>query len=87
MSRRTKGERAKPIDDRATVTDTICEVMHDHYRSHSIDSLLCRPHDAIEMAERVLRKLGKKNSPDAVAEICRAALSSRKRGDLKRDRY
>ncbi len=98
---------SNPINNREAMTDAVCAAMHDRFRDDSIDSLLTRPVDALDMAldaavragrmsnaarTRVVggvRRLFKdeQGSEDLVAEICRAALSSRKRGDLKKDRY
>jgi hypothetical protein len=99
--------KSDPISNREVVTDAICKVMHDRFRDDSIDSLLTRPVDAIEMALDVavqsgdlskaavgrlvngIRKLfrDEQGAEDLIAKICRAGLSSRKRGDLKKERY
>ncbi len=96
-----------PITNREIITDAVCKVMHDRFRDDSIDSLLTRPVDAIEMAldvavesdqlsnasaSRIRKALrtafnAEQGSEDLIAKICRAALSSRKRGDLKKERY
>lgn len=78
---------ADRIKDRARVTDIICDVMHSHFRDLSIDTLLTWPHKAIEMAKLVCKRIGCNATEEKIHEICRTALSSRKRGDLKRDRY
>jgi hypothetical protein len=75
-----------PITDRKTVTDAVADVMHQRWPSWSIDTLLCHPHAAIAMATDVCKRLQRKPTEAAVAEICRVALSSRKRGDLRRDK-
>lgn len=96
-----------PIRNRDLITDAVCKVMHARFRDDSIDSLLTRPVDAIEMALDVAAESGElsgkaasrlrkelraafaaeQGAEDLVAKICRAALSSRKRGDLRKERY
>jgi hypothetical protein len=79
--------KANAIKDRKTVADHVSDAMHRHWPSWSIDTLLTHPHEAIEMATLVLGKLKRPTTRENVHEVCRAALSSRKRGDLKRDRH
>jgi hypothetical protein len=99
--------KPNPIVNRAVVTDTVCDVMHEKFRDDSIDALLTRPFEAIGMALDVLKKSGRINgtkanriarnlvgilTADADAEklindVLRVALSSRKRGELRKDRY
>lgn len=79
--------KAAEIKDRKSVADQVCEWMHNHCRDMSIDTLLTWPDHATAMAKAVCRRMHRKPTSDAIHEICRAALSSRKRGDLKRDRY
>ena len=78
---------ADRIRDRERVTDMIVDVMHDNFRDMSIDTLLTWPTKAIEMAKLVCKRLGCNATEDKIHEICRTAMSSRKRGDLKKDRY
>ena len=76
-------KKAEPIHDRDALADLIAEEMHNHFPAWSIDTLLTHPHDAIRMAGAVLKRLGRKATEEAIAEICRAALANRKRGRLK----
>lgn len=73
------------IKDRQRTTDVIADVMHANWPSWTIDTLLCHPHDAIWMAQQVCNRLSRKATRREINEICRIALSSRKRGDLRRD--
>lgn len=75
------------IKDRATITDHVHDWMHAHARDMSIDTLLTWPDKSAEMGRAICRRMGRKATPEAIHEICRAALSSRKRGDLKRDKH
>jgi hypothetical protein len=96
----------KTIKDRKSVTDHVADVMHARWKAWSIDTLLCHPIEAIEMALDVAVRAGRisdrqarsifktiaalnehGDAVDTINEICRTALSSRKRGDLKRDRH
>jgi hypothetical protein len=90
------------IRDRATITDHVSDVMHQHFCDTSIDRLLTRPFEAMALA--VAAKSGRLKRPaakyiatqidelvarepaavEAINEICRRALASRKRGHLKR---
>jgi hypothetical protein len=70
------------IKDRMTVAETVADWMAENCRNWSIDTLLTHPAQATAMAKWVCRKLGRKATDEAIHEICRAALSSRKRGDL-----
>lgn len=76
---------ANTIRDRQRTTDVIAEVMHEQCPSWSIDTLLTHPHDAIRVAREACRRLQRKATREAIHDICRCALSSRKRGDLRRD--
>lgn len=73
------------IKDRQRTTDAIADVMHERWPSWTIDTLLCHPFDAIDMAREVCARLSRKATKEQINEICRIALSSRKRGDLRRD--
>lgn len=95
-----------PIKDKPSMTDHIADAMHENWPSYSIDSLLCHPVEAMEMAievamrservnatrvkqmRRALDAFGKSfgHELDAVNEICRAGMTARKAGELKRDR-
>lgn len=77
---------ANEIKDRKSVADHVSTWMHNHCPGWSIDTLLTWPDKAAAMGKCVCKKLRRKPTPEAVHEVCRAALSSRKRGDLKRDR-
>jgi len=79
--------REDAIKDRGTMTDLVCEWMHTHCRDMSIDTLLTWPEMAGRMGRDVCRSMGRRATAEAVHEVCRAALASRKAGDLKRDRY
>jgi len=71
-----------PIRDAQMLADTACDVMHEMFRSWSVDELLVHPEDAIELCDVVRRKAGRKASN---YEICKALLNARKRGYLGRD--
>jgi hypothetical protein len=74
------------IKDRRTVADHVTDWMHNNCPSWSIDTLLTWPDQATAMGKWVCRRMHKKPTAQAIHEVCRAALSSRKRGDLGRDR-
>lgn len=98
---------ATEIRDRKSVADHVAGYMQNVCPSFSIDGLLCRPLEAIEMAVTVSHAAGRisaaaagrirravrdaakadADAVEAINEVCRAALSSRKRGELRRDRY
>ena len=73
------------IPDRKTTTDVIASVMQELCPSWSIDTLLTYPHTAIKVAQECCRRLERRPTNEAVHGILRCALSSRKRGDLRRD--
>lgn len=99
--------QAKGIRDRQSIADHVAGYMQNVCPSFSIDTLLTRPLDAIEMAvtvahaagrisgasagrlRRAIRQIVEQDGAavEAIYEVCRAALASRKRGDLRRDRY
>jgi hypothetical protein len=79
--------KADSIKDRGTIKDLVMDWMHDNARSYSIDTLLTWPDMAKRMGVDICRKLRRKATAEAVHEVCRAALQSRKRGDLKLDRH
>ena len=106
MAKRTQRTKPEAIRNREAITDAVQVVMHDCYRDQSIDSLMCRPLDALAMAVKVAVKTGSctrdagkqfmallddaSNAHPLVPklnEICRTALSARKRGDLRTDKY
>jgi hypothetical protein len=74
------------IKDRRTVADHVADWMHANCPSWSIDTLLTWPDRATAMGRWVCRRLGRRATPQNIHQVCRAALSSRKRGDLGRDR-
>lgn len=78
--------QATPIKDRERMTDQIAEVMHQQCPSWTIDTLLTWPDKAQAMARAVLKRLGRRATSETIHEVLRCALSSRKRGDLRRDR-
>lgn len=84
---RAVAERASAIKDRKTIADHVADVMHDNWPAWSIDTLLTHPHAAIHMAGLVCRRLRRRADKQNIHEVCRAALSSRKRGDLKPDKH
>lgn len=51
--------KSKQIDNRDTLTDHVCEYMQDNCRAMTIDTLLTRPADAIQMGLSVATKSGK----------------------------
>jgi hypothetical protein len=98
---------AKEIKDRQRIADHVADWMQANTPSFSIDTLVCRPLDALRMGAEVAAKSGRisdraarkivrvinslvkaePNAIDEAEEICRCAMSSRKRGELKRDRH
>lgn len=78
---------ANEIPDRKSIADAVCDWMHQHCRDMSIDTLLTWPGRAQQMGRDVCRRLGKKASEENIHLVCRAAMASRKAGDLRRDRY
>lgn len=94
---------AKQIHDRGGLTDHIADYVYRCCPSWSIDTLLSRPSDALQMGVSVALAAGRLKDRDAVPllkliaaiqekhapaleivdEVCRTALSSRKRGEFK----
>ena len=77
----------REIKDRKSVADHVATWMHSNCPSWSIDTLLTHPDMAAAMGKWVCRKLHRPATAASIHEVCRAALSSRKRGDLKRDAH
>lgn len=66
--------RANEIHDRAALTDHICDVMQEAYRSTTIDTLLTHPLDAVRMALQVGVKSGR--FPNAAARRVERSLQA-----------
>jgi hypothetical protein len=74
------------IKDRATLKDHIHDWMIQNCPSYSVDTLLSWPDQAAEMGRAVCRKMQRKATAENIHEVCRAALQSRKCGELRLDR-
>jgi hypothetical protein len=80
-------EPVNSIENRKAIADYGCDAMINLCPSWTIDTLLTWPRKAEQVAQYVLRKLHRPSNEENVHQVLRALLSSRKRGDLKRDRH
>lgn len=86
-ARRERAEPVNSIENRKAIADYGCDAMINLCPSWTIDTLLTWPRKAEQVAQYVLRKLHRPSNEENVHQVLRALLSSRKRGDLKRDRH
>ena len=75
--------KRQPAKDTPTIEAFVAEWMAEFLPSWSIDTLLCYPHLAIVMGRYVCVKLHRPATRDAISEVCRVAINSRKRGKIR----